>query len=293
MVKSLEFIPATDWNCDLSESIQNQAINALEEGKVLYFPKLPFTLSDIESGFLSTEHLDPKTKNISFDARTDRLAGSLLRNEKALQLKAMIRRYALTTRRFLERLLPSYTPHLMQAKTSFRPAEIYGRKTSYRKDDTLLHVDAFPSNPTQGKRILRVFTNINPTNKPRIWRTGEPFPKVAHQFLPKVSSPLWGVSTLLQLVGITKNYRTAYDHYMLHIHDAMKGDKQYQQTVSKEEIEFHPGSSWIAYTDQVSHAAISGQHLLEQTFDLPVIGLKSEATAPLKVLEKFLNRTLV
>ena len=29
-----------------------------------------------------------------------------------------------------------------------------------------------------------------------------------------------------------------------------------------------PGTTWICFTDQVLHAAMSGQHLLEQTFVL-------------------------
>ena len=80
---------------------------------------------------------------------------------------------------------------------------------------------------------------------------------------------------------------------MLQIHDQMKGDEVNQRTVPQEEIRFPAGSSWMVYTDQVSHAAMSGQHVLEQTFHLPVNGLKYESTAPVKVLEKYLNKSLV
>ncbi len=204
----------------------------------------------------------------------------------------MMQRYAITSRSFLEKLIPHYTPHLIQARTSFRPVEIFGRKSSYRKDDSLLHVDSFPSNPTKGRRILRVFTNINCQGKPRIWRVGEPLENVIAQFLPRTSAPIWGVSALLKLLGITKDYRTPYDHYMLQIHNAMKGDVSYQKDVSQEEIHFPPGCSWIVYTDQVSHAAKSGCDVLEQTFHLPPYALKRESTAPLRVIEKLLNKTL-
>ena len=80
---------------------------------------------------------------------------------------------------------------------------------------------------------------------------------------------------------------------MLHIHDTMKGDAEYQKRVSQEQIDFPPGSSWIVYTDQVSHAALSGQHVMEQTFHLPPEGIKNRLTNPLEVLEKFFNTALV
>jgi hypothetical protein len=140
---------------------------------------------------------------------------------------------------------------------------------------------------------LRVFTNVNLQGKPRVWRLGEPFDNVVEKIIPRVSSPIWGVAHFLKWVGITKDYRTPYDHYMLQIHDTMKSDNHYQKTVSQCEVLFPPGSSWMVYTDQVSHAAMSGQHVLEQTFHLPVEGIKNASTNPLKVLEKRLNRTLI
>lgn len=292
-MKSLEEFLIKAWEENISDAVQKKAVLALEEGKVLFFPKLPFALNDEEFQFLSPEKLGDK-KNISYDIRNDRLAGSLCEGEEAEKLKEMIRRYAVTSRKFLEKLIPEYKAHLIQGKTSFRPAEIFGRKNpSYRKDDTLLHVDSFPSNPTKGKRILRVFTNINQEGKPRVWRTGEPFQDVVKKIAPKASHPIPGVALLLKLLKITKDYRTLYDHYMLQIHDAMKGDGDYQSTVPQEEVRFPAGSSWIVYTDQVSHAAMSGQHVLEQTFHLPVVGLHNEATAPVRVLEKFFNKALV
>jgi 3-deoxy-D-manno-oct-2-ulosonic acid (Kdo) hydroxylase len=288
-----ENIDIKTWDEPISQHVQNQAINSLEQGHVLYFPFLPFHLHEGECAFLSPDIVDPKSKNISYDLRKDRLGGTLLAREKALELKEMVKRYAIASRQFLERLIPHYEPFLYQARTSFRPVEISGRKSSYRKDDTLLHVDSFPANPTKGKRILRIFTNINQNGKPRVWRLGEPFEHVVQKMMPRISHPIWGVSSLLKLFGVTKDYRTPYDHYMLQIHDTMKGDIHYQKAVTQREVLFPPGSTWIVYTDQVSHAAMAGQHVLEQTFHLPVIGIKNSSTSPLKVLERYLNRALL
>lgn len=292
-MKSLETFDINEWDCELTTEVQDRAVKALEAGKVLYFPQLAFPLLHNELLFLSPKITDPKKKNISFDIRNNRLAGAVCNEDQETELKQMIQRYATMSRKFLEALIPNYAGHLMQAKTSFRPVEIEGRKTSPRKDDTLLHVDSFPSNPVKGHRILRFFANINQNGKPRVWRIGEPFEEVVQNFAPKTSSPFPFFSQFLKFLKITKDLRTPYDHYMLQIHDTMKCDGRYQKTVTHEEILFPSGSCWIVYTDQVSHAAMSGQHVLEQTFHLPVDGLKNPATSPLKVLEKYYQKTLV
>ena len=292
-MKSLEVFNTQNWDQEIPTQIKTHAVSSLEEGKVLFFPSLSFSLSDQELQFLTPSILDPKAKNISYNIRNDQLGGASLQGGENQLLKAMMRRYAQTSRSFLEALIPQYKENLVQAKTSFRPVEIFGRKASYRKDDTLLHVDSFPSNPTKGQRILRVFTNVNQEGKPRVWRTGEPFETVAEKMITRVSSPFFGVAHLLKLLKITKDLRSPYDHYMLKIHNTMKRDNVYQQTISQETVSFPPGTSWIVYTDQVSHAAMSGQHVLEQTFHLPVKGLYNESLAPLRVLERMLQKSLV
>lgn len=291
--KSLESFNVDSWEEHIPADTQNRAADALENGKILFFPSLPFAMSKAEMLLLSPEKTDPKSKNISYDLQQDRVAGALCTEEEFVHLKAMIGRYAQQSRRFLEALIPHYSSFVVQGKTSLRTVEIYGRKASYRKDDTRLHVDSFPSNPVKGRRILRLFTNVNPDGKPRVWRAGEPFDDVVRKMGPRTSSPVPGIALLLKLLRITKGVRTPYDHYMLQIHNRMKGDLDYQKAVPQEEIHFPSGSSWMVYTDQVSHAAMSGQHVLEQTFYMPVNGLKNPETAPLSVLEQYFKRQLV
>jgi hypothetical protein len=79
---------------------------------------------------------------------------------------------------------------------------------------------------------------------------------------------------------------------MLQLHDAMKADMEYQRSVSQITHDFPPGSTWICFTDQVSHAAMGGQHLLEQTFILPADCQHDPAKAPLSVLERLAGRRL-
>jgi hypothetical protein len=89
----------------------------------------------------------------------------------------------------------------------------------------------------------------------------------------------------LHLLGLTKALRTPYDHYMLQIHNRMKLDDEYQQTAKYERVEFPPGSTWICFTDQVSHAALAGRYLFEQTFTIPVEAMAQPELSPLKVVE--------
>lgn len=291
--QSLESLDIGSWEDRIPVDMQNRAAEALENGKILFLPALAFTMSKQELQLLSPAKTDPKSKNISYDPQKDRIGGSLCAEEEFPHLKAMICRYAHQARKLLDSLIPHYSPFIIQGKTSLRTVEIFGRKSSYRKDDTRLHVDSFPSSPVSGQRILRIFTNINPEGKPRVWRAGEPFDDVVRRMGPRTSTPFPGMAVLLKLLKITKGVRTPYDHYMLQIHDAMKRDMEYQKTVPQEEIHFPPGSSWIVFTDQVSHAAMSGQHVLEQTFYMPVNGLKNPETAPLSVLEQYYKRQLV
>lgn len=290
----LQTISARDWNTAFPDSTKNPAITGLENGQILHLPELAFSLSPQEAVFLSPHYADPHSKNIGFQPQTHRLWGMQNLNEEEFsQLRAMMERYSRYAHQLVQALLPSYIPHLMMGRTSFRPVQICDRKTSFRKDDKRLHVDAFPSAPNQGKRILRVFCNINPDGEDRVWRTGETFEQVANQFLSKIPKPLPGKASLLRMFKITKSYRTLYDHYMLEMHDRMKADEQYQQKADQRELRFAPGSTWIVQTDHVSHAAMKGQHMLEQTFYLPIEGMQDPALSPLKVLERMMGKELV
>ncbi len=266
-------------------------MRALEEGGVLFFPQLNFSIEEVECHFLSPTIVG-KSKNVSFDISTGKLRGSSVNETEIRLLQSMMQRFATCSNDLLFNLLPYYKAGLMASRTSFRPVELAERQTSWRKDDTRLHVDSFPSMPVQDKRILRVFSNVNLQGKSRFWRLGESFESVASRYLSSLSSPVWGVSHLLQLCGITKSRRSTYDHFMLQLHDRMKADLDYQLNAEQIDCEFPAGSTWITYTDQVSHAAMTGQYCLEQTFYLPVTSMQDPSQAPLRILERLTSRKL-
>ncbi|MDN2673499.1 MULTISPECIES: Kdo hydroxylase family protein [unclassified Janthinobacterium] len=284
-------ISLDQWDASGSPAQQAAALQALEDGHVLLLPRLGFVLYPEEHGLLNGAAGSASgAKNISWDpARGVRGQGDAC---DAALLAALMQRYARQTRSLLAGLLPSYQAHLQQGKGSFRPVEIAGRVTSWRKDDTRLHIDSFPSSPTQGRRILRVFTNIHPRDAPRVWKLGPPFEQVAQHFLPVAQRPQPVLATLLQWLRITKSRRTAYDHYMLQLHDAMKADLAYQAQVEQHTHAFAPGQTWIIFSDAVSHAALRGQHALEQTWLLPVRAMAAPDKSPLAILERQLQRPL-
>lgn len=291
-MERLRTLPIKTWKGPFSKHLQEDAIHSLENGLVIFMPELPFVLKNHELAFLNPEMTDPKAKNISYDVKIDRLSGSTCKEAQAKQLKDMVKRYSEFSCQLVENLFPHYALNIKAGRTSFRPVEIAGRRSSTKKDDTLLHVDAFPATPVKGKRIMRMFTNVNPHSKPRVWCLGEPFPEVVQKLKDHLKSPFPGIAHLMKMLRITKDYRTLYDHYMLQLHDAMKLDPDYQKNVPQQEFLFPPGASWIVYTDQVSHAAMAGQHVFEQTFYLPQEGNIFLETSPLKVLESHFKRKL-
>lgn len=289
----LETIELETLDQSIPDDIKERSIQKLENGSVLLYPHLKFGLEEQEKEFLTPALLKPGTKNISYQLQSDSLSGSQLTGEANERLRQMIKRYAETSRKLIQKVFPLYADHIEMGRTSFRPIEAEGRQSSNRKDDTLLHVDAFPSSPVRGSRILRVFSNINPNQIPRVWKVGEPFDHVIKQMAPRVKKPFTPFFPLMKWVGITKSLRSPYDHYMLNIHDTMKKDQSYQNTCPQQVLQLPAGSTWMVYTDQVSHAVLSGQFVLEQTFYLPIEGMRSQQTSPLRQLEKLLNSKLV
>jgi hypothetical protein len=277
------------WRPVLAADAQRAAAQALEAGGVLVLPKVRFTLTAAERRFLSPACSNGRTKNISLDGTA--LKGASGAPEDRALLAAMIARFAADAAGLVTALFPRYAPYVKRARTSYRPQPAVGRGVSWRKDDSRLHVDAFPSRPNRGERILRVFTNVNPAAD-RVWRVGEPFEAMAKAFLPGIRPQPPGAATALWLLRATKTRRSAYDHLMLQLHDRANADLDYQRNCAQETVRFAPGTTWICFSDQVMHAVVSGQYMLEQTINLPVAALYDRAASPLAILERLTGRSL-
>ena len=279
----------TGFRPTLTADAQRAAVRALEAGAVLVLPHVNFALSDAERRFLSPQWSDGRSKNISLDGTA--LAGARGAGADLAELAAMVARFAASAGELVTTLFPRYAPYVKRARTSFRVQPAVGRDVSWRKDDSRLHVDAFPSRPTRGARILRVFSNVNPSED-RVWRVGEPFEAMAKTLLPRIRRPLPGAAVALAGLFVTKGRRSEYDHLMLGLHDQAKADLAYQRDCAQQVARFAPGTTWLCFSDQVMHAAVSGQYMLEQTIHLPQAALYEPMHSPLAILRRLTGRTL-
>lgn len=286
----IEELPLDRWTGPFDAAVKARAVTALEAGAVLFFPRLPFRLTQAETEFLDARVADGKAKNISLDHTSGKMQASSLSGEKAARLAAMIERFGAGAATLVHDLLPYRA--VERARTSFRPVQVKGRSYSKISDDRLLHVDAFPSRPMRGRRILRFFANVAPDSA-RHWHVGEPFEPFAEKFLPRIGPHLPGKSWLFEKLGVTRGRRSLYDELMLSLHDTGKRDDHYQKTSPQQAVSFPPGSCWLVFTDQVLHAALGGEFALEQTFHLDVDQLARPDTAPLRVLERLRGKALV
>src|ERR1700684_2816734 len=194
--------------------------------------------------------------------------------ETVARLHTIMRNYSAQLIQFVGNFLSPYSGKWNLDFASFRPLEEKNRDLPLHKRNDLLHVDAFPSRPTRGGRILRVFTNLN-TTRPRVWTTTESFDALAQQYakaagLQQIAEDdsFFGrtVQSLGAKLGIGTMSRTPYDMFMLRFHDYLKENAAFQANCPKIRMEFPPLATWVVFTDSVAHAALSGQYAVEQTF---------------------------
>src|SRR6476659_9974702 len=141
------------WHCD-----------QLERGKVLFFSHVPFVLPDADREFLLSQKQTGSRfhKNISYRPTKDLLKGVDDNSPDLERMNAIMRDFSASVTKFVSQFLAPYAGKMKLDFASFRPLEEQGRDLPLHKRNDLLHVDAFPTRPTRGGRILRVFTNINP-----------------------------------------------------------------------------------------------------------------------------------
>ena len=284
--------PYTDWSPEVTPETRATLRRELEQGAVLYFPNLHFRFQPGEERFLDPRYSDGKSKNINLRADDRAVRGAVGTAQDLTELYNLVHRYAQSSESLIRALLPEYLPHMTRAGTSLRPSEIAGRPVSWRKDDTRLHVDSFPSNPMLGKRLLRVFHNIDPEAS-RVWRVGEPFGDFAQRFVPQTHGMWPGQAWLMKTLHITKRTRSEYDHRMLQLHDLAKADLEYQKTVPQQEFHFPPGATWIVFSDQLLHAAMRGKAMMEQTIYLDPAAIGDRTHSPEAVLSRMLGKPML
>jgi hypothetical protein len=275
----------------------------LEGGQILSFRELPFVLPAEDREFLLAQEWTELRlhKNVSYRPADDILRGVAGDAKTMERLHAILRNYSTQTIEFLRKFLAPYANRWVVDFASFRPLEEQDRNLPLHKRNDLLHVDAFPSRPTRGGRILRVFTNLNPA-KPRVWNTTEGFAGLARRYaeaagLREIAEDDGLLARTVQNWGAKLGFRgmgrTPYDMFMLRFHDYLKENTAFQADCEKIRLEFPPLTTWMVFTDGVAHAALSGQYALEQTMLIPPGALVAPQVAPYRILESIAGRALV
>jgi 3-deoxy-D-manno-oct-2-ulosonic acid (Kdo) hydroxylase len=275
----------------------------LEGGQILFFRELPYLLPATDRDFLLAQEWAELRlhKNISYRPSEDILKGVTGNAETVERIHSILRDYNAHVMEFLKSFLAPYAGKWILDFASFRPFEEERRGLPLHKRNDLLHVDAFPSRPTRGGRILRVFTNLNPS-KPRVWNVTGPFERLARTYaedagLRQIAEDDSTVSRTVQSWGAKLGFsgfgRTPYDMFMLRFHDFLKENKAFQADSEKASVQFPPLSTWLVFTDGVAHAAMSGQYAMEQTLLIPPEALVAPEHAPYRILETIAGCPLI
>src|SRR6476469_2367948 len=279
----------------------------LEAGNVLLFPICPFSFPEEQKEFLRNINFAGGAihKNVAYRPASDRVTGVQLDAAKTERLLGILRDFSRNVVRFTSELLPGYSAHWKLDYASFRPLEEENRDLPTNKRNDLIHTDAFPSRPTNGDLIMRVFTNIHPT-KTRNWITTDPFETVAKQYARQAgldtiaaganstSGRLRNESArVLRNLGLPVVPRSGYDRFMLHFHEYLKRNTDFQQNSKKYSYNFPPGALWLTFTDVVPHSVLSGQHALAQTFIIARSSMANPERAPVAILERLCGQQML
>ncbi|HKU24454.1 MAG TPA: Kdo hydroxylase family protein [Candidatus Sulfotelmatobacter sp.] len=275
----------------------------LEAGDIIFFPKTPISIpsSDLEFLIGHQQVGGAYHKNIAYRPLEDRITGFEAQDPKiTARLRVIMRCYSDGVIDFLRGFLAPYQARWRVDYASYRPEEEQGRDLSLRKRNDLLHTDAFPTRPTHGDRILRFFNNINP-QRTRNWITTDTFDVLVEKMcaggldggtIVPLPSSMQMSPAKRALAGIGLGAlapslkRSPYDEFMMRFHNYLKENSSFQQNCPKQHWEFPPGSSWMVYTDMVSHAVLSGQFALEQTLIVSRQVMVTPEKSPYGVLSK-------
>ena len=281
---------------DLSTQPEAHLMERLESGDIVCFSSCPFSLPTTQQReFLYRQQLHPFHKNITLNPMTGKVTGSCRQSPADSEmLKQLLTDFGNVSLDWLARLLPQYAQCWKRDRVSFRPEEEATRSLRPHARNDLLHIDSFPTRPTHGDRLLRIFVNIHQTD-PRVWVTSDTFDVLLERFGQQVNGRIgtcWHEilgRSLSSMLG--QPCDSEYDRFMLRFHHFLKSNEQYQERCRKRFWHFAPFSVWVSFTDALSHAVLRGRYALEQSVFVPVSAMKHPEHAPISLLKS--NNSIV
>jgi hypothetical protein len=289
---------------EIGNLAEGQLSDQLEKGRIVYFPRCPIELPDDADLNFLRERLPENllAKNVSYYPDAGRLSGIKGDRAVAARAEAILKSYSARVETFLHRLMRAFMAGARLGTSSFRPLEERGRNLAPHASNELVHVDAGAYGATHGDRVLRFFTNVNPTES-RVWITKGSFADLyqRHAKAARISSGEGGAgveekwrdraySAFVQLASrvfpLAKVIDSSpYDRTMRKFHNYLKDSAAFQRDPTGHlEMTFPPYASWMVLTDAVSHACTSGRHALVDTFRVPLLNCRLKQHAPYQIL---------
>jgi hypothetical protein len=268
----------------------------LERGDIVSVHPCPFPLpADDDRAFLMRQRVNSTIhKNISFNPANQTVSGYAPQApEEVERLRQLMRAFHEKACDWLAERLPRYACGWQADRASLRTEEEAIRKLRLTARNDLLHFDAFPSRPTHGQRILRLYVNINPTDD-RVWMTSDTFAMVLEKYGRQLGWPGYSPVNFVRrlskgLCGLFQANafeRTEYDDFMLRLHHFLKANDDFQERSLRRLWHFKPGTAWILFTDALSHAELRGQYALEHSFFVAPQTLVAPEESPLALLQR-------
>jgi len=276
--------------------------DALERGEIIRFPQCPIPMPAPADLAVLRDELPKQlnTKNVSYHPESDQVHGVRERADLREVAHRLLKTHSDAVEGFLKEVIPHLTHGWTVGTSSFRPIQEKGRNLKPHASNELIHVDAGAYGATNGDRILRFFVNVS-THEDRVWATKGSFADLYTKYADAAGiagrhnvdkGPLGHVRTALLRSLVAAGVKEAmvadsspYDRLMRRFHNFMKDTPSFQaRDADYRELRFPPGSAWMVFTDTASHASVSGQHALVNTFIVRLSQCRLQDAAPLNIL---------
>jgi hypothetical protein len=149
-----------------------------------------------------------------------------------------------------------------------------------------LHLDASRRGPSLGRRLLRLFVNLHPTD-PRVWLTSVSFAELLQRYRSQWELALqrrtWWHSLqhgFRRLFQEKHSSACLYDDFHAELRTLVRRDEEFQERAPKKCWHFPPDTAWLAFTDGLCHAELRGRFVLEFAWFIPLDSLVCPALAP-------------